>query len=276
MKNEGYTPKLGLSTSCLFPFGVKSTFQAARELGYDGVEVMITGDKKSRDLEYLKLLQDKFQTPILSIHAPTLIATHFVWGTDAELKLRRTVELAKELQAETVVVHPPFTYQQTYAEGFIPHANNLQEELGVNVAIENMFPWTVKKRSREMYAPSWNTITTEASSLTFDFSHAALSGLDTLTTVKEYQQKIKHFHVCDGFGVKTKKRTGIEKNKLFDEHLLPGEGTQPILDVFKLLKENNWRGHLVAEVRTSSKLGLDSKFERLQKTLEYMKQYSDI
>lgn len=267
---------MGLSTSCLFPLGVKSTFRAAKELGYNGIELMITGDKKTRDIEYLKQLQDTYQLPILSVHAPTLIATHFVWGTDAKAKLRKTAEMSKELGASTVVVHPPFVHQKEYAQTFISNANELGQDLNINLAIENMFPWKVKGKNRAMYAPSWNKISTEANALTFDFSHAALSGIDTLTTVTNHLDTIKHFHICDGVGTKTRKRSGIEKDKLFDEHMLPGEGTQPILEVFKILKENKWEGHLVAEVKTSSNLRLEAKLESLEKTLTYMRKYSDI
>lgn len=263
--------KLGISSSSLFPLGIKSTFQVAEHLGYDGVEVMITADKKTRDESYIKMLQDKFQIPVLSLHAPTLIATHFVWGTDALNKLKKTAELAQSLNTPTVVVHPPFIYQSTYVESFISTLNSLEEETGVVFAVENMFPWNFKGKTKEMYAPDWGTISEQSNSLTLDFSHAALSGLDTLQFVEQHHGKIKHFHVCDGVGVKTKKRNGTQANKLFDEHLAPGEGTQPILEVFELLNRNSWVGSLVAEVRTGSKMNLDNKMVKLDDTLQYMK-----
>ena len=71
---------VGLSTSCIFPPNVESTFATAVNLGYDSIELMITGNALSQEPHDLLQLVDKYQIPISSIHAPTLLLTQQVWG----------------------------------------------------------------------------------------------------------------------------------------------------------------------------------------------------
>lgn len=69
-----------LSTSSVYPGGVELTFSLARDLGYDGIEVMVLGDASSSDAVNLVDLINLYQLPVLSIHAPTLLLTQMVWG----------------------------------------------------------------------------------------------------------------------------------------------------------------------------------------------------
>ena len=56
---------------------------------------------------------------MLSVHAPTLLVTQRVWGTDPWEKIDRSIALADELGADTVVLHPPFRWQREYARDFV-------------------------------------------------------------------------------------------------------------------------------------------------------------
>ena len=241
--------KLGLSTSSVFPLKLEDTFRMARDSGYDGVEVMITSNKDSRDISTLRSLEDKYQLPILSIHAPVLILTHFVWGTDPEVKLIKTAELAKLLGSETVVVHPPFSFQTKYAADFLALAKTIEDTIGVDIAVENMFPWKIRGRQAVAYKPSWNEIVEEATHITLDFSHAALSGINSLNEAKRMGDRLTHIHLCDGFGTKTK-RSGEETDKVFDEHLPPGFGNQPVAETLQYLADTGWDGNIVSEINT--------------------------
>ena len=94
---------IGMSTSCNFPMGVEQSFRLARLAGYDGLEVMVTTDPVTRDAESLRRLSDRYELPILSIHAPSLFLTQFVWGRDAEAKLQKSAQLAHDVGASAVV-----------------------------------------------------------------------------------------------------------------------------------------------------------------------------
>jgi len=239
----------------------------AKDANYDGVEVMISNDKDTRDIQVLKKLEDKYQMPVLSFHAPVLLLTHFVWGTDPEVKLAKSAELARDMGADTVVVHPPFAIQKKYSTVFLPLVKALEERTGVKIAVENMFPWKIQGREAVAYKPSWQDITDITANITLDFSHAALSGLDSVETVRRLGEKVSHIHLCDGFGTKTKK--GVEKDKIFDEHLPPGAGNQPVKETLRLLADSNWHGSIVSEINTRKYKTYEDKRVVLAEAVEF-------
>ena len=257
--------KIGLGTSSVFPLKLEESFHIAKEAGYDGLEIMITNDKQTRDEAYLDSLVQKYQLPVLSFHAPVLILTHFVWGTDPEVKLRKTAELAAKMNSDTVVVHPPFSWQGSYSNNFLNIVDNISSETGVTIGVENMFPWKLKGKQVEAYKPSWTEIVNTTPKITLDFSHAALSGLNSLQLVQEFGEKLHHIHLCDGFGISN---PGV-KDKIFDEHLPPGYGNQPVKETLQVLAENNWTGHVVAEVNTRKQRTKDAKIAILKETVDF-------
>ena len=101
---------IGMSTTCVFPASVEKAFKMARLAGFDGMEIMVTNDPVTQDPIALRELSEKYSLPILSIHAPTLFLTTFVWGRDPGVKLQRSAELAAAVGAPSVVVHPPFRW----------------------------------------------------------------------------------------------------------------------------------------------------------------------
>src|SRR3954452_1973966 len=81
--------KVALSTASVYPESTAAAFEIAARLGDDGVEVMGWTDPVSQDADALKRLSDYHGTAILAIHAPCLIITHRVWGTEPWVKLVR-------------------------------------------------------------------------------------------------------------------------------------------------------------------------------------------
>ena len=72
----------------------------------------------TREAGALRTLSELHGIPVLSVHAPTLLVTQRVWGTDPWEKVDRSM-LADELGADTVVLHPPFRWQRDYARDFV-------------------------------------------------------------------------------------------------------------------------------------------------------------
>ncbi|RAY15323.1 sugar phosphate isomerase/epimerase [Actinomadura craniellae] len=228
-----------LSTASVYPEKVPSAFEMAALLGYDGIEVMVATDAGSQDLNVLRRLSEYHQVPIKSIHAPCLLLTQRVWGRDPWGKLVRSKEVAEELGAEVVVVHPPFRWQRDYAREFTKGLARMQEETDVMFAVENMFP--VKARAAEvgMYAPDWNPVDQDFPYVTLDTSHTAVSGSDPLEMATQLGDRLRHIHLADGVGVPNK-----------DEHLVPGRGNQPCAEMLERLAVEGFGGHVVLEVNT--------------------------
>src|SRR5689334_11575584 len=132
--------KIALSTASVYPESTAAAFEVAARLGYDGIEVMVWTDPVSQDPEALKRLSDYHGVPILAVHAPCLIITQRVWGTDPWAKLVRARTAAELLGANVVVVHPPFRWQREYARDFLDGIKRMSDETDVRFAVENMFP----------------------------------------------------------------------------------------------------------------------------------------
>ena len=215
------------------------TLRSLREAGYDGVEVMVTTDTKTRSPEKLLELSERYQQPIMAIHAPVVLLTTFVWGRDPFVKLDRSAALAVAVGAPAVVVHPPFRWQRDYARGFREGVRRLANETDIRFAVENMFPLRVRGREISAYQPSWDVATDEPyRDYTLDLSHAAVSQSDALVMLEKMGDRLAHLHVADG--------TGLPK----DEHLVPGRGSQPCAEVLDALVLGGFAGSVVVEIST--------------------------
>ncbi|MGO0603223.1 sugar phosphate isomerase/epimerase family protein [Brevibacterium linens] len=242
--------RLGLSSSSVSPMTVEETFAQAAKHGYDGVEIMITHNADTRDVDLINGLASDTGLDVLSLHAPTLLFLPRVLHKDHWEKLRMTANLAKEVHADTVVLHPPFRWQGEYALGFVDGVRQVAHETGVRLAVENMYPWRAGLREIQVYYPDWNPLDEDYDDLTFDFSHASTAGMNALETVSEIFDQLRHVHLTDGAG------------SLKDEHLVPGEGTMPVAETLQYLAKHNWQGDVVVEVNT--------RFVRRQSVREQM------
>lgn len=258
-----------MSTSSVYPLSTEHAFRIAHRVGFDGVEVMVTKDPTTRDPDKLLALSRHYGLPILSIHAPVLLLTAFVWGRDPRVKLRKSAELARTVGAPTVVVHPPFRWQSTYATNFLRIVRETSAEFGVEIAIENMFPWKVGGKNLKAYAPSSDPTNMDCDAMTLDFSHAALTGRDSLELAVEMGDRLRHVHLCDGSG-------SLDEGKVFDEHLLPGRGNEPVAAVLGRLASTGWSGSVVAEVNTRRAKNEHGRVELLTETLEFAREHLHI
>jgi sugar phosphate isomerase/epimerase len=257
---------IGMSTTCVFPASVDKAFRMARLAGFDGMEIMVTNDPVTQDPIALRELSDKYSLPILSIHAPTLFLTTFVWGRDPAVKLRRSAELALAVGAPSVVVHPPFRWQSGYAENFVRIVAETQAATGIEICVENMFPWKVGGKQLKAYAPSPDPIDLNPDAMTLDFSHASLTGRDSLEYAMAMGDRLRHIHLCDG-------TRSVDEGNMFDEHLVPGYGNQPVAETLTWLADNHWTGNVVAEVSLHKIRDEKVKLRMLKETVAFAKLY---
>ena len=135
----------------------------------------------------------------------------------------------------------------------------LEDGSDVMVAVENMFPFradrffgsgqTSIERMRKRgglpgpgisaFAPSYDPLDGGHAHYTLDLSHTATAGTDALDMAARMGDGLVHLHLCDGSGAST------------DEHLVPGRGTQPTVEVCEMLAAGDFAGHVILEVTTS-------------------------
>lgn len=268
--------KVGLSTASVYPLRTEAAFDYAARLGYDGVELMVWGESVSQDIAAVRKLSRRYSVPVLSVHAPCLLISQRVWGSNPIRKLERSVRAAEQLEAQTVVVHPPFRWQRRYAEGFSEQVAGLEAASGVLVAVENMFPFRADRlfradQSRERmrkrgggpgaaisaFAPSHDPLDGNHAHYTLDLSHTATAGTDALAMTRRMGSGLVHLHLCDGTGLPA------------DEHLVPGHGNQPTAEVCELLAGGDFAGHVVLEVTTSQVRSSHEREALLTESLQF-------
>lgn len=257
---------IGMSTSCAFPLGLEAGFRLGRNAGYDGIEVMVTSDTATQNAASLLALSDRYSMPILAIHAPVLLLTTNVWGRDPGVKLLRSAELAAEVGARSVVVHPPFRWQATYATDFERIVRDVGRQTGIEICVENMFPWKIAGKSLKAYAPSPDPLDLDVEHMTLDFSHASLSGRDSLEMAMSMGDRLRHIHLCDGI-------KSADEGNMFDEHLVPGRGTQPVAETLQYLANSGWDGQIVAEVVTHKVRDTRKKMALLVETVAFAREH---
>ena len=245
-----------LSTASVYPENCAAAFQHAARLGYDGVEVMVWTDPVTQEAGALRALSELHGIPIISIHAPTLLISQRIFGAEAWGKVDRSLELAHDVGAETVVLHPPFRWQKEYARDFTDGIATREHESGITLAVENMFPWRVGGREIEAYLPHWDPVPQPYDHVTLDLSHTATAGSDALAMVEALGPRLAHLHLADGLG------------SMKDEHMVPGRGSQPCADVLDTLVHNGFDGAVVVEVSTR-RLSVEQREVALAESLAF-------
>jgi sugar phosphate isomerase/epimerase len=235
----GARPLIALSTASVFPEPLSYAFEVAARLGYDGVELMPLTDTASQDVDTVRGLSDGYALPVLSVHAPCLLVTQRVWGVNPWRKLVKARRVAERLGASTVVVHPPFRWQRDYARRFVDGLERLGDVTDVRFAVENMYPWTARKREIAAYLPDWDPRSEDYPHVTLDLSHTSASGSDALEMAADLGDRLAHVHIADGTGIHGR-----------DEHLVPGRGTQPCAELLQGLAAGGFTGTVVVEIST--------------------------
>ena len=229
-------PKIALSSACFFP-NTELAFQVAAEQGYDGVELMVNHDRRSQSLDAVQALSAQFEMPVLSVHVPCLVITQHVWSWNPEVKLRRSVEMAAAVDADVVVVHPPFRWQRPYATAFAELVDELHEaEGGPAVTVENMYTVDAVGRKVDPYLGASDEDFAGYPALTYDSSHAAAARRDLIELYDTMRGRVRHLHLSD---------STMSKG---DEHLPVGMGVLALDHLASALVADAFDGHVVLEV----------------------------
>ncbi|WP_181311860.1 sugar phosphate isomerase/epimerase family protein [Nocardioides campestrisoli] len=259
------TLQVGLSTASVFPESTAHAFSHAAALGYDAVEVMVGMDALSQQTAAVRQLSEHHRVPVCAVHAPCLLWTQRVWGTEPWGKLERSARMAQALGAPVVVVHPPFRWQREYAAGFENGIAALEASTGVHFAVENMYPWRAGARPRssgmEMYMPHWDVSLGHYAHTTLDLSHAATSRTDVVEMADRMGDRLRHLHLTDGSG-------GAR-----DEHLVPGRGITGAGPLLRHLATTGFAGSIVVEINTRRCSTVEERVADLAESLAFAREH---
>jgi len=257
---------LVMSTGCLYHLPAEKTFEIARDVGFDGVEVIINYDFGDPPKDYTARVEQWQKIhPVLSLHAPFLEING--WGNKMR-QLRRTVDLAIAIGIPRITFHPPswLACQWKFVR-WLNRVEDFQEEVGrgkVIVTIENMpstgpfgsnpYFWG-KTRSMIEFLHNKNLF------LTFDTAHMGSSKADFISDFHQFYNsgRMRNIHFSDyGYG---------------REHLLPGHGILPLTRFLNHLRNTGYDESLVLEL-SPRELPKDEEGirERMQDVFDYLRQ----
>lgn len=231
--------KITLSSGTLYTLPLPKVFAVARELGFDGVELII--NQEFQRINALNLVEElQKQVRIFSIHAPFMPLDG--WGSPID-SLKRCVEIADKSGIPLVNFHPPSW--MGFEIGFwrwLYKIRDFQKELGtenVLVTMENM-PWVGKFKINPHILSNTGQfidfITERNLFMTFDCTHM---GSGKANFINDFYQaynsgRIRNIHFSDyGHG---------------REHLIPGHGMLPLTRFLNHLRNTDYNDTVTLEL----------------------------
>jgi len=245
------SPPVLFSSAAFFARPLSWTCRLAAESGYEGIEVMVTKDRESQDPARIRALAAEFGLRVGALHAPCLLLTRKVWGTDPIGKIDRSVDAAARAEIPVVVVHPPYRWQRGFRRWLVDDLPLIEERTGVAVAVENMFPVRVGGRDLTFHSNQDLDALEGLHHLALDTSHAAVARHDLVEVRQRFGERLRHVHLSDNAG------------RGWDSHLPPGDG---VLDLHAFLDDlvgSSYRGAVSLEVDLRPSLGDATKLATL-------------
>lgn len=253
-------PPVLFSSAAFFARPLSWTFRLAAECGYRGVEVMVTKDPQSQDPSRIRTLAAGFGMEVGALHAPCLLLTRKVWGTDPIGKIDRSVEVAADAGIPLVVVHPPYRWQRPFRHWLIEDLPTLEQRTGVAVAVENMFPVRLAGKDVTFHSNQDLEQLEDLPHLVLDTSHAAVAKHDPIAVRRLFGDRLRHVHLSDNAG------------KGWDSHLPPGDGVLDLDAFLEDLAASAFDGAVSLEVDLRPSLG---RAEELAATMIGMRERTE-
>jgi sugar phosphate isomerase/epimerase len=237
VSDRPHGPRLACSTASVFTRPLRAIFALLAETGFTGVEVMVTKDPATQEPRTIRDLAEEHGLRVDAIHAPFLLVTRSVWGTDPLGKVYRAIELAEQVGSPLVVVHPPYRWQTSYRRWLEEHLPGLERQTGVRVAVENMFPVRVRGRKiAALHATQTLEDLQGFPDVVLDTSHAAVADLDPVDALGRLQGRLAHVHLSNNAG------------KGWDSHLPVDEGVLDLNGFLGALSADGFDGTVSLEL----------------------------
>lgn len=225
------------STGPFWAFELERSLDILAEAGFTEVELMVTRDPHTQEPDIPLRLAEQRGLRIASVHGPFLVISKSVWGMDPIVKVERGIEMCKAVGARTLIVHPPFLWERTYARWILDDALAQFEASGIVVAVETMYPkWVAGRRLRGYRWLDPHELVASSPHVALDTSHVTLSRLDILDAYEVLGPKLEHIHLSDNLGDGR------------DGHLELGEGILPIDRFLGELRRTRYSGDVSLEL----------------------------
>lgn len=259
--------QISLSTGTLYTMPIKKVMTIAKEIGFDGVELII--NQEFQRVNTRELVRDLMKIlPILSIHSPFMELDG--WGTPID-SLKASVSLAADTGVPLVNFHPPsWLGMEIGFWRWLYKIHDFQKQVGqgkVAVTLENM-PWTGRfKINPHILSNSYKMIdflNERNLYMTFDCTHMGSGKVNFINEFYLFYNsgRIKNIHFSDyGHG---------------REHLVPGHGILPLTRFLHHLRTTGYNETFTLEL-SPHEFPRDEKIivESLAEILYYLRSETD-
>lgn len=188
------------STGPLFARPLDWACGVIAEAGYDGIELMVTQDPTTQDSTTVAEVLDREGVRAPVVHGPFLLLTRRVYSTDLVEKALRSLEVAGDLGATTMIVHPPFRWQRQFHDWLTHEGDDIAAELGTTVGVENLYPVNVAGRPVRFHRYTRPDHLTPFRNVVLDTSHFGVAEVDINRAWDELKHQTVHLHVSDNRG----------------------------------------------------------------------------
>lgn len=249
--------KLGMFTSGYQRNPLEHCFQDAKRFGYDFIELWggrphaFAPDLQAGEIDEVKRLIDKYEMPVLG-YTPEHNAYPYNFMIGSELQRRDAVEylklcldMAREMDSDYMLVSPAHAgYLATYDEIWPRMVNTLKEltahaeKTGVKLIVETLTPYesNVFKSANDL-VELFKRIDSPYIVGMCDLVPPFVQHESMMAYIDKLGEKMYHLHIIDG-------------DQGTDSHIMPGEGSIPMAELFKELKETGYEKTATLELVT--------------------------
>ena len=237
------TPRILVSTGPLLLSPLGWVLDTIADAGYDGAELLIGHNPDTRDPVKVAAYAQEAGLDIPVVHGPYMVLLRNVLGAKYMEKTRRSLEIASELGAKTMVAHAPFRWERAARGWITAEVNDEAAAHGTTFAMENLYP---------VAGRAFSSVVTPAElapfpHVVFDTSHFAVAEIDLFEAWAAVRDQVSHLHVSDNFG----------NGK--DSHAPIGAGVLPLEDFLAEVGSSGYTGTITLEL--DCRAYLDSREE---------------
>ena len=249
--------KLGMFTSGYQRNPLEHCFQDAKRFGYDFIELWggrphaYAPDLKAGELDDVKRLIDKYEIPVLG-YTPEHNGYPYNFMIGSELQRRDAVEylklsldMAKELGSDYMLISPAHAgYETTYEEIWnrmektVRELGDHAEKVGVKLVVETLTPYESNAfKSANDAVELFKRVNSPYVVGMVDIVPPFVQHESIMAYLSKLGDKMYHMHIIDG-------------DQGTDSHIVPGEGSIPLPELLKELKEAGYERTATLELVT--------------------------
>lgn len=194
------TTRILASTGPLYARPLDWAFGVIAAAGYDGVELMVTQDPMTQQPDSIVTAAATEGVEVPVVHGPFLLLTRRVFGSDLVVKAQRSLALAGDIGADTMIVHPPFRWQREFHNWLIEDSDDEASDRGTRIGVENLYPVKVAGRPVRFHRYTEPEHLTPFNHVVLDTSHFGVAAVDINEAYDVLADRAIHLHVSDNRG----------------------------------------------------------------------------